>query len=290
VKFDFNFAGSGKDEYSSSTQKQSIDTVTTSRNTSLKHYKLKSSYADNILTSPPLLESSALYALPDEDSEYHDCLTTKVTHSKMNILSDCNINEIHLNIFPPSATYVKEALNTATQGVVYDDHHNYLNIDVHERLNPKAIRAGKEASEGKRKTSIGYFPHISVKRCDSLLHISIGNSSKITKRQKKNSWLFAKFFRLPFKRKSTRRGCFLTPEKYKDDSYRLSNGSLNLINEVMMISINRHRSRQAPVNVARHHENFPKDNDNDIEIENGANELDFYMNEIKRREMSSNET
>jgi hypothetical protein len=117
------------------------------------------------------------------------------------------------------------------------------------------------------------------------------------KRKKKKTWLFAKFLRLPYKRKSNRRACFLSPQIDKDSSYSLSSGSLNLINENMMISINQHNSRQVSTSdyAASHQKGQREQIERDLiekdneEIENGANELDYYMNEIKRKEMRSYE-
>lgn len=226
------------------------------------------------------------------------CLSTKVTNSKINILSDCNINEIHLNIFPPSATYVKEAKNAYTHNSQADDLPcSYLNIDVHERKNLKTISRADTIDE-KRKMSLGEYSHISIKRCDSLLHISIGNSSKITKRHKRNSWLFANLWKFPRKTKSlSQRKGFFSPQLSKNGTYRLSDRSLNVVNDELMISINKrnlgefrasdnfipHSDGHQPQLIEREVcSNFLKSNDDD---EHGANELDCYMNEIKRREM-----
>lgn len=218
-------------------------------------------------------------------------------------MSDCNINEIHLKIFPPSATYVKDPSSAYLNSQAESNPRSFLNIDVHE-MNQKVIN-GEEAVESKQKVSFGYFPNISLRRSDdSILHISIGNSSKITKRHKKNSWLVAKLWRFSHKGKSQRRKkskWFFSPKLNKDDVYRLSSGSLNLMNDEMLISINKQNYsdyRRPSCDTTKHHneiENkqlkligrdlpdvFPKSNGGDCE--NGANELDCYMNEIKRRE------
>lgn len=211
-------------------------------------------------------------------------------------MSDCNINEIHLNIFPPSATYVKEpqgAYLNNNQGEEKAFGKSFLNIDVHEKTNKRSIN-GKETVEAKRRMSSSCFSHISLNRCDSILHISIGNSSKITKRHKRNSWLLSKIWKLAHKGKSPNQPkCFFSPQIYKDGTFRLSNGSLNLVNDELMISINNHHGYNLSTSILRDGQqrqlnnrdlpgNFLKSND---EIENGANELDCYMNEIKQREM-----
>lgn len=237
----------------------------------------------------------------NDSTNCHACLSAKVTNSKINILSDCNINEIHLNIFPPSATYVKEPKNayTSTHSSQTDEKTcNYLNIDVHENVNLKTINRA-ESIEERRKMSLGEYSQISIKRCDSLLHISIGNSSKITKRHKRNSWLFANLWKFPRKTKSlSQRKGFFSPQLNKDGIYRLSDRSLNVVNDELMISINKRKFAEyrAADNFMPHNDglqqlqpierevcgNFLKSND---DVEHGANELDCYMNEIKRREM-----
>lgn len=245
-------------------------------------------------SSVPLGSSVARFSDGKDTKSCQACLSTKAINSKINIVSDCNINEIHLNIFPPSATYVKEQPNSSSSQLD-DSSHSYLNIDVHKNLNQKPIN-GTEHYEGKRKVSLGNFSHISVKRCDSLLHISIGNSSKITKRHKKHSWLIAKLWK--FSRKSERK-CFFSPQLDKDGIYKLSNRSINIGNDELTISIHK-RSYGEPctsTDYLSHNDVCHKQLrliesdlsqsflDSSDEIEHGANELDCYMNEIKRREM-----
>lgn len=229
----------------------------------------------------------------------HACLSSRATNAKINILSDCNINEIHLNIFPPSATYVKETQNTHKSSQVDDTLHSYLNIDVHKKINQKGIRE-PEGFEGRRKVSLGGFSHISLQRSDSILHISIGNSSKVTKRHKRSSWLFANLWKFANKRKSmSQRKGFFSPQLSKDGIYRLSDRSLNLMNDNLMISINKRSFSEcsASDNFMLHNDSLYKQNmlyDRDVsgnfgkssdDVEIGANELDYYMSEIKRREM-----
>ena len=252
------------------------------------------------MKSPPIIGlGSSGVRFPDDLTKCHACLSTKVTNSKINILSDCNINEIHLNIFPPSATYVKEPKNSHTNNNQADEiiSHSYLDIDVHEKKNLKSINR-PETMEDRRKTSIGEYSQISISRCDSLLHISIGNSSKITKRHKRKSWLFANLWKFPRKTKSlSQRKGFFSPQLCKDGTYRLSDRSLNVVNDDLMISINKRSKGECRTsdNFMTYNDghqlqlierdvcgNFQKSND---EVEHGANELDCYMNEIKRREM-----
>lgn len=292
-------AGSGKDEYSSATQKQSIDTIAASRNTSLKQYKFNGKgFNDISIKSPSLSPNVGCFS----EANDHTFVLTRLTSSKINIVSDCNINEIHLNIFPPSAVYTKEPQNTfATSSSSQPDGEiprGCLNIDVHETANQKNVA---ESGEQKRKMSLGYFSHISLKRNDSFLHISIGNSSKITKRHKRNSWLFANLWKFSRKRKAaSHRNIFFSPQITKDGVYRLSSRSLNLVNDELMISINKRNCGDPSTsadNFTPHNESgkhlrfierdlsessFPHSYDG---LENGANELDCYMNEIKRREM-----
>jgi hypothetical protein len=234
----------------------------------------------------------------NDTTNCHACLSNKATTPEINILSDCNINEIHLNIFPPSATYIK---NPSSAYQVETTPRSFLNIDIHEKSNPKFIGV-TESREEKRKLSFGYFSHISLRRSDdSILNISIGNSSKITKRHKKNSWIFGRLWRFSHKRKSpthkNTRWFFGSPLN-KDDIHRLSSGSINFLNDELLISINRKfygdirrpscdsknlsngfSLRQAEL-IRR---NFPNES-SQSNIEDGANELDCYMNEIKRRE------
>lgn len=306
------FAGSGKDDYSSSTQKQSIDTIATTRNTSLKQYKLNKSFNDNAAKSPSFLvlgSSTLRFPEGSDKTNCQACLSSKVTNSEINILSDCNINEIHLNIFPPSAAYVKDPQSAQiNKRQVNETPQNYLNIDVHDKPNLRTIN-DKDPYEVRRKTSLGYFSHISLKRCDSILHISIGNSSKITKRHKRKSWILAKLWKLSHKKKSaSKRQSFLSPQLNKDDIFRLSDRSLNIVNDELMITINNRvhnvnntcsssdnfnsysdaQQRQLKVIDRDFAENFIADN---VDMDNdGANELDCYMNEIKRREMRWYET
>lgn len=223
-----------------------------------------------------------------DKSNCHACLSAKVTSSEINILSGYNINEIRLNIFPPSAKYVKDPSTCTTNNQADKISQSHLNIDVYEKMNEKVT------TESKRKVSLGYLSHISLKRCDSILHISIGNSSKITKRHKKNSWLFAKWWKLSNKRKSpSNRKYFFSPQLNKDGIFRLSGGSLNLINDELMISINSQNhgdlkgSASSATDGHRSQLNHISSDYNDTlqPSSDGANELDYYMNEIKRREM-----
>lgn len=235
------------------------------------------------------------------NSNCHACLTSVVTNPEINILSDCNINEIHLNFFPPSATYIKSSTSAYPSSQVDLNPRSILNIDVHEKVRQKII-GDMESTEDKRKMSLGYFSHIALRRCDdSILNISIGNSSKITKRHKKNSWFLRRLWKFSHKRKSSTHKSsrwYFSPQLNKDDVYRLSTGSLNFLNDELIISINKrnyndNQRRVSFEKIKHNNENqqpseqvsrdflveFTKNNTDD-----GANELDCYMDEIKRRE------
>lgn len=299
----FPSAGSGKDDcYSSSTQKQSIDTIATSRNTSLKKYKIAKAFADGAACKVPSAHgvgSSNLRFLEGSDAKNcHSCLTAKVNKSNINIFSGSNINEIHLNIFPPSVTYVKELIHACPRTSQAEEKGGCLNIDVREKLNQKSISEATEPTEAKRKVSQGYISQVSVKRCDSILHISIGNSSKITKRHKRNPWMFANVWKL-LRRKKTlaQRKCSFGSQFSGENVHRLSNRSLNVLNDDLIISINkRSYGDSLPFQGSMSHDSYskqippPGDFIGTGELENGANELDCYMNEIKRREMRWYET
>jgi hypothetical protein len=233
---------------------------------------------------------------PNDMANCHACLATKITNSKINIFSDCNINEIHLNIFPPTATYVKDGKAGLASSSVDDfPPRNCLNIDVHEKRNQKVV-SGTEKVEAKRKMSTSSYSHISFKRCDSILHISIGNSSKIIKRHKRQSWLFANLWKFSHKRKSPlRRRCLFSPELNRDNIYQLNDRSLNLVNDELMITINNqsysHNQPTTSSSVSTHNQCYQKQMERELSEnfcnsndEIGANELDCYMNEIKRRE------
>lgn len=243
--------------------------------------------------------SSSLRFLEGSDStNCQACNSAKVSNPKININPDSNINGIHLSIFPPTATYVKETQHAYMSSSKADDiPRSYLNVNVHEKTNQKIIMA-PETIEGRRKMSLGYLSHISLKRCDSILHISIGNSSKITKRHKKNSWLFANVWKLLRRGKasSQRKYSFGSSQINFENVHSLSNRSLNLLNDNLIISINKRNYGDCNLCTSSHnftpgHEGYHKqveiseDFRERNEIETGANELDCYMNEIKRREM-----
>lgn len=245
--------------------------------------------------------STSRFTDGNDSANCHACLSTKVTNAGIKILSDCNINEIHLNIFPASATYVvKEPLNAYMNSRKVDDVPNsYLNINVHNRVNQKILNS-IETNDNRRRMSFESSTHISLKRCDSLLHISIGKNSKVIKRHKRKSWLFANLWKLTNRKRSPgQRNGFRSPQHSRDSVYRLSDGSLNFVNDELMICLKKksfgectssdnfvlhndgHQNQQKLIE-REMSENLRKRNEED---ENGANELDCYMNEIKRREM-----
>lgn len=226
----------------------------------------------------------------------HACLSTKATSPEIKIFSDCNINEIHLNIFPPSAAYVKDPTSACLSTQDEEIPRGFLNIDIHEKTMPKVIDV-TGLKEERRKVSLGYFSHISLRRCEeSILNISIGNSSKITKRHKRNSWIFGRLWRFSHKRKSPKQKplrWFFSPQLNTDDVHRLSSGSLNFLNDELLISINKKNYgdiRKTSINggfVSKKGDSVEWNSPAETLKSNGeedANELDFYMNEIKRRE------
>lgn len=299
--------GSGKDDYySSSTQKQSIETITTSRNTSVK--QLSKLHADNnFIKSPSVIETTSVTSrFPHINENDAACLSKVVSGSEINIYSDDCVQEIQLNIFPPSAAYsanhhchaerVARCKHCGTKGGVDDA--NCLSIDVIQEGNSTSSKSGSSSScsngvgsgggvnetdESHGKSLQGQFSHIAFKRSNSILHISIGNSSKIMKRRmRKRQWLFSRIF-------SSKRECYSPEGKI----LHLNNASaLNVINDNMIICINK-KNRLATTTMAA---NSSQQNNEiyqnqlrsilDGDLEYGANELDFYMNEIKMREMS----
>ncbi|KAG5670529.1 hypothetical protein PVAND_000787 [Polypedilum vanderplanki] len=306
------YSGSGKDDYySSSTQKQSIDTIAASRNAS----QMSKYYSENFNKSPSIIEmgsvvvssttlSASRFAnnMNNENSltkSCNACLSTKVVGSEeINVFPHCLINEIQLNIFPPSVAYTKpQPTSTLPSGGTNQQKNYYnnvdnstlsgncLNIDVHEN---NKLHDG--ACNENREKSVGNFSHISFKRSDSILHISIGNSSKIIKRNKlkRRRWFFTKLYKLS--RKSKRDKMCLSPQcccaQNKCDSYHLNNTqSLSIVNDNLVITINKKSNAANSVTIDSNndsHVNSFRILDGDLAY--GANELDFYMNEIKKRE------
>lgn len=177
---------------------------------------------------------------------------------------------------------------------------HYLSIDVHENnklqsFMPNDVSCepdGRESSSGGGvEKPVGIFSHISFKRSDSILHISIGNSSKIVKRNKrKRKWFFAKLckFSRKTKRNESNREMYVSPQACNSHDnnkgvYHLNNTQgLNIANDSLIITINS----------KSHGANATADNDTHVnsfrilegDLVCGANELDFYMNEIKKRE------
>ena len=302
--------GSGKDEYySSSTQKQSIETIATSRNTSCK--QLNKYYTEHFGKTLPIIEmgSSATSRFPNainEDEEMtkncNTCLSTKIIGSEINLFPDYYINEIQLNIFPPSASYTARTATTI-QGKNRTNNQceggggggsvsplrtvNCLSIDVHEN---KLHTLLNDVCGETKDDAVGNFSHISFKKRDSILHISIGHSSKIMKRSKhKRRWFFAKFYKTSRKSKKEKNQMFLNSKfgsrdgniNENNSTYHLNHTeSLNIVNDNLVITINKKSHEN---NHANHIDNnqlriFERD------LDYGANELDFYMNEIKKRE------
>lgn len=231
------------------------------------------------------------------------CLSTKITGSEINLFPDYYINEIQLNIFPPSALYTaRVAASSNIQGKNRTNNQcegggvvsplrtvNCLSIDVHEnKLHTLLNDVCGETKDN--DDAVGNFSHISFKKRDSILHISIGNSSKIMKRSiHKKRWFFAKFYKMSRKSKKEKNHMFLCSQfgsrdgniNDNDSTYHLNHTeSLNIVNDNLVITINKKTHEN-------NHEN-PIDNNQlrifERDLDYGANELDFYMNEIKKRE------
>jgi hypothetical protein len=152
----------------------------------------------------------------------------------------------------------------------------------------------EEASDDKRLSSeVDEYSVISLKKSDSILHISIGNSSKIMKRNKrKRRWLFYKLYKLSRHKKVARRNSELifNPHRKDNDVVHINNDDVvdgvNIINDNIVIKINNNRynvcngtSSEIDMRRNRQLKNLETD------LDYGANELDFYMNELKKREI-----
>lgn len=273
----------------------------------MKQHSINKTHPDSIVLSPStitLATSKQRSCELNDIANCHACSSTKITNSKINIVPDCNINEIHLNIFPQSTTHVKEASTNGCKISQQDvEPQAYLNIDIHSNRNPKHFNGTKH----KRKSSMtGNFSQISFKRSDSILHISIGNSSKIAKRSKRKLGFLSRIWNFSQKRNSF----ILTVSKSdadinNDSTYNINEGGLNVVNKDLMIQVNKmnhvdnflsksdlikgttkcsQRGHLSELHVMERNlmKNFLKC-DTDV-MENGDNELDYYMKEIKMRE------
>lgn len=239
----------------------------------------------------------------------HSCLTSNLTNSKVNLSSQCTINEIHLNIFPPTgASYCKASKDKVLCENVEEKSLQFLNVNIQQNKN--AIRrksdngVNKDVGGNQQKILPGNV-NVSFQRCDSILHISIGNSSKVMKRSK-SKFQFLSKLRIFSRKRKAKRQCqmFFTSQIANENTYRMDDDSLNIINDDLMITINKgsqisemavkstliqsshssvsssgkeHKSTQScDVNSNRNslHYNYDKMD----------NELDDYMREIKRRE------
>jgi hypothetical protein len=244
--------------------------------------------------------------------------------SEINVFSDGYIQEIQLNFYPPSAQYSTShhqcyaveknarckycgSCNNASSVGGGNEEENCLSIDVLQEAT-NSISGGSKSgnssgyggmndSEGeesqKKATNHGNFSHIAFKRSDSILHISIGNSSKVLKRRKRHRWIFTKLYKLSRKgsgsegRKSSSKESYNSPESSSKDGsiFHLNNMSgLNMINDNIVISINK-KSRSTTQHNNEICQNQFRSILNGDMIHGGANELDLYMNEIKMREM-----
>lgn len=253
-------------------------------------------------------------------------LSQMVRGSEINVFSDGYIQEIQLNIFPPTAVYSanhhchQNGSEKVTTRCKYcgsccqqnnnaggNDEANCLSIDVIQELNHSGSGSGSKSattssgygggtndSEGdesrKMSPAHGIFSHIALKRSDSILHIAIGNSSKVLKRRKRrHRWIFAKLYKLSRSgNKKSPKECF-SPEVTKDGrTFHLNNmNGLSVINNDIVISINKKArpttsTQQQPPSSDTYQNQFRSVLDGDLAH---GTELDIYMNEIKMREM-----
>lgn len=266
------------------------------------------------------------HTINESDAE---CLSQIVRGSEINVFSDGYIQEIQLNIFPPSAVYstnhhchlngekVTAATTTTTRckycgsccqqksNVNGNDEANCLSIDVIQEVNhsgsgsksatSSGYGGGTNDSEGdeshKKTTEPGIFSHIAFKRSDSILHIAIGNSSKVMKRRKRrHRWIFAKLYKLSrgCNRKSPKE-CY-SPEVTNDGkTFHLNNmNGLSVINDDIVISINKKSHPMMSSTTTQQQTNDTYQNQFRSVLGGDlahATELDIYMNEIKMREM-----
>lgn len=278
-----------------------------SRNTSVKHMKMGKveTVVNRIGNSTSTFNRNYVIGERDQISSQTSCLSAEISKSKIELATDGSLNGIRLNIYPPRAT---NSLNSDGIRICNNDgspSRKYLEIDVHEMINDDVVSF--EGNHSRRK-STGHLSFISLKKCDSLLHITIGNSSKIAKRRKRVSWLFARIWKFSRKENSisNRRERKLSYDSHLLNKHHAcltfeSNGKVNLMNDELMLSIHNKSSSSTSSEMNSTNSNAESRNDDNLksqmmarkfletltidEIENGANELDLYMKEIKFREM-----
>lgn len=307
----FCLKGSGRDDYSSS-YKQSIDSMTNSRNTSVKHLKLNKvekglSRMENLSS----VQKKSNYVIGEHDelslsaSHHHQHLSphqscnvsAEITDNEIRVISDSSMSEIHLNIFSPKAN--DDEVECHDENSLRQS----LSLNVHE-MNGKTRKSSFIEGNGRKLSNVDNFTFVSFRKSDSLLHITIGKSTKITKRRKRISWLFARLFKFSRRRSNHRNHKFLREshavclqKQFNGivDSH-LNEGKLKYTNDEMTVTIavcgdsNKSSFEIEDENlktqsVARKLLESLKIDEDDIEIENGANELDLYMSEVRRREM-----
>lgn len=275
--------------------------MTMSRNTSVKH--LKFSKVDTALSR--ISNSTSFkrnYVIGERDlvssSSRPSCLRAEISKSEIQVVTEGNINGIQLNIFTPRATHSDgNGQYTLNSCGTSENVAQCLAIDVLQKMNDESMMLS--AVENGRRMSSGHFSYISFKKCDSLLHITIGNTSKIAKRRKRASWLFARILKFSHRKAKRERKSSYDTQLNKHSSLDTceSNGKLKLMNDELSLEIYNKPSTSSSVTsemtgsklcdeslktqaIARKFlENLSID-----EIENGANELDLYMKEVKRRE------
>jgi hypothetical protein len=265
-----------------------------SRNTSVKHLKMGKveTVVNRIENSRSTFSRNYVIGEQDQSSTQTSCLSAEISKTKIQVSTDGNLNGICLNIFPLEATRNSDGIRICNNDV--SPLQKYLEINVHEKISDDVMTL----ENNRRRMSSGHFSFIKLKKCDSLLHITIGNSSKIAKRRKRVSWLFSRIMSFP-KRNAKNRERKFSYDTHLNKHGCLtfeSNGKMNLMNDELLLSIHNKSSSSTSFEMAKSN----SENDDSIksqmgrkflkslsidEIENGANELDLYMNEIKCREM-----
>lgn len=254
----------------------------------------------------------------DELSPQHylneSCVSAEITNNEIRLITtDKSLNGIHLNIFPPTENSSENANSSAAEREQCSDGNSErqrsLSLDIHEKLFVKS-RARSYAGD-RRLSNAANFTFVSFQRSDSLLHITIGKSSKITKRRKRISWLFARLLSFSRRRERSnhhhhRNQKFLHESHASvsiqqrlygiDGSSNSNDGRLKFTNDEMTVAISlRDESNKSSFEVEEENSKTQSDarkllesltvGREDVDIENGANELDLYMNEVRRREM-----
>jgi hypothetical protein len=262
-KFYISLTGNSPKEeslHSASAQKSTVESLALPRNTSLK----TSHRMFNQPTSLNLSNLSTNNRCPEESLIVsYPCLSN--ANSSININTDAEFEEIHLNIFTGSK-YDGTAQNKC------------LNIDIHRK------------DLDVNKSSLKFC----VEKCNSTLNISIGSHSMIIKKRKKRKMIILQRIIYLFSHKKKDHENFYSPEICVKEKYNLNNGGVNISNDDLYIAINSAKTKHCDLgkiddNIAQQNEVIMNSERffNDVHVfyeNNHSNELDDYMNEIKSRE------